>query len=128
MTNEQMHLWCDKAGKKAADEHTPQAMVVQQHKHVLDDNSPVVKEWHVAGGVCGFAWVNIKPGTCSFAKWLVKNGKGRSDSYYGGVTVWVGDYGQSMTTKQAYCGAYAKMYNALRPNMKSNAMPYSRMD
>lgn len=74
------------AGNKAAAEAIPTPMIVSQHKNMADDNSPVEKQWFVSEGVCGFAWVVIKPGTHSFAKWLTKTGKGRKD-YYGGVSV-----------------------------------------
>jgi len=60
-------------------------------------------------GACGFAWVNVKPGGSSFARWLIANGKARRDSYLGGVTIWVPYFGQSLARKEAYAVAYAQV-------------------
>lgn len=68
--------------------------------------------WVVEGGPCGFAWINVKPAYSAVAKELVKRGLARKDSYYGGVTVWVGDYGQSMARKSAYARAFADVLKA----------------
>jgi hypothetical protein len=73
----------------------------------LDTSKPVE---YVSEGVCGFAWVNVKPGTSAFAKWLVKNGMARSDSYYGGVCIWIGEYSQSMQRKEAHAYAMAEVF------------------
>lgn len=51
---------------------------------------------------CGFAWVNIKPANGAFAKWLLQKGHARKDSYLGGVTIWVGEFNQSMDHKSAF--------------------------
>lgn len=64
----------------------------------------------VMDGVCGFAWVTVRPGTSRFARWLVKEGIGSPDSYRGGVSVreYGGDrYSQSYTRKMAAAEAYA---------------------
>lgn len=60
-------------------------------------------------GLCGFAWINIKPGNSKFANYLKKIGAARSDSYYGGVTIWVSLFGQSYDRKIAYARAYANV-------------------
>lgn len=73
----------------------------------LDLSKPVE---FVADGVCGFAWVSVKPGTSSFAKWLVKNNLARRDSYAGGVCIWIGDYNQSMQRKEAHAYAMAEVF------------------
>ena len=93
-------------GQIAAADHTPTPMVVQEHTNQLDDNSPVKQQWIVGGGVCGFAWVIIKPGNCAAANYAKKH-CGASKHYYGGVSIWVGEYGQSMELKQAYARAFA---------------------
>jgi hypothetical protein len=67
------------------------------------------KTYFVEGGVCGFAWINVKPAHSGFAKWLVVNDHARKDSYYGGITIWVGEFGQSMQRKEAYAGAAMKV-------------------
>lgn len=95
------------SGRKAGTECTPVPMVVQQHTNMLDDTSSVAKEWHVPEGVCGFAWVHISPATASFCKWLLNHKYAGKDSYYGGITIWISDYGQSYERKCAHAGAMA---------------------
>jgi hypothetical protein len=87
----------------------PTPMVVESHVNPLDDSSPVVHQEVVEGGACGFAWINIKPGNSSFARYLKKEGIARTDTYYGGVTIWVGEGGQSMARKEAYARGYARV-------------------
>jgi hypothetical protein len=113
------------AGLKAARETTPTPMIVQEHENMLDDHYPVKKSYLVPSGVCGFAWINVTPGTSSFAKWLVANGYAQRSSYYGGVTVNTPrEFGQGMERKEAYAHAFAKVLNVVR--IKAHSM--SRMD
>lgn len=129
--NAAIHAEAHAAGMKAGEGITPEPMYVVERANVLDDNSPIVKSYEpIMDGVCGFAWVNIKPGTCSFARWASKQPALRGGgnlvhkSYYGGVDLWVGLFDQSMTRKKAYAGAYAQV---LRDHgIKAHAM--SRMD
>jgi len=117
------------AGKKAAEECKPTPMVVQQRANPLDDNSEVVKEYGpYADGVCGFAWVNIRPGNHSFCNWLKKNDIASRDNYYKGVSMWVHDYDQSMEKKRAYGIAFSKVINDEIDDGKIEAMCMSRMD
>jgi len=107
-------LW-DKAvaaGKAAGNAAVPVPMVVSQRANPLNDNSPAVKEWFVADGVCGFAWVKVKPGNSAFANWLKKKGYARKDSYGGGVSISVSDYNQSMARKEAHAYAMADVFQA----------------
>lgn len=98
------------AGRAAAEACVPEPMYVVQRQHPLDDTSPIVKAYPpVMDGVCGFAWINIKPGNSAFARYLKAKGAARTDSYYGGVSVWVGGYGQSYERKSAYASAFAKV-------------------
>ena len=112
-----------KAGLAVMTATTPTPMIVQEHEHILDDKSPVIKAYKVLGGVCGFAWIVIRPGTCSFARWLTKKGLAKK-AYEGGVSVWVAQGGQSMELKQAYANAFAATLRA----HKINAYPMSRVD
>lgn len=64
----------------------------------------------VMDGACGFAWVKVRPGTSSFARWLVKAGHARA-AYGGGVEVWVSYFNQSVARKEAYAEAFAKVLN-----------------
>ncbi len=97
------------AGNEAVNGFKPIPMVVGTaigFSNQIDQTKPTYFE---ADGVCGFAWVNVKPGNSSFAKWLKKTDKARSDSYYGGVTIWVNEFNQSMQKKEVYAHAFAKV-------------------
>ena len=63
-----------------------------------------------AEGSCGFAWVNISPARGKFVNHLKKIGKGYT-SYQGGYNVPAGgvELGQSITRKEAYAEAFAKV-------------------
>lgn len=61
--------------------------------------------------ICGFAWVNVKPGNSRFAKYLVANGHASKDSYSGGVMIWIRDYNQSYDLKAAHAYAMATVLN-----------------
>jgi len=113
------------AGKEAAMKRVPTPMVVGRAVDLYTNEMVPGTQEVVMDGVCGFAWVNIKPGNSAFANWLKKNGLARKDSYAGGVTVWVGDYNQSMEKKEAYADAFAEV---LRDNGIDRAYAQSRMD
>jgi len=110
------------AGLVAGKGAIPAPMIVQEHANQLDDNSAVKKEYYVSEGCCGFAWVNVRDRV--FGNWLKAVGKGSHDSYYGGVTIWVGEFGQSITRKEAYAGAFAGVLEAHGIEAGSN----SRLD
>jgi len=82
------------AGRAAGLAVVPQPMYIQGYAPVMD-------------GACGFAWVNVKPANSAVAKRLIARGMARKDGYYGGVTVWISDYNQSMTRKEAHARAFA---------------------
>lgn len=65
----------------------------------------------VEGGVCGFAWITIKPARGKFVSWCKENKMGQTSSM-GGFTIWVGEFGQSMTRKEEYARAFAKVLNS----------------
>lgn len=113
------------AGRKAAAAHTPAPMVVGTPTNPLgsdiDRTKPV---YYVSSGVCGFAWVNIRPATSGFAKWLKRTGKVKDTSYYGGYNLWIGDYGQSLELKERHAEAMAHVLQ--KAGIK--AYPMSRMD
>ena len=97
------------AGLAAGKAALPAPMVVYEADGLSGDPKPEGKSWNVSEGVCGFAWVIVKPGTSSFARWLVKNGYARK-SYYGGVDVWVSAFGQSYDRKIAAASAIAEVF------------------
>jgi hypothetical protein len=102
-----------KAGMEAGNAAVPTPMCVVEHANAFDDNSPVVRAYApIAEGVCGFAWISVRPGNSAFARWLKRSGNGRTDSYYGGVSVWVSQFGQSYERKRAYARAFAEVLTA----------------
>ena len=112
-------------GLAAGNACSPTPMVVGQPTTPLGNDIDYSKDtYYVSDGVCGFAWVNIKPARGGFVKYLKENGIGRKDSYYGGYTVWVSGFGQSLDRKTAYAQAFASV-------LKENgitAYSMSRMD
>lgn len=109
LSHAQLFDLADLAGRDAAEAAVPTPMIVVQRANPLDDNSPIVKQYEpVMGGVCGFAWVVVRPGTSAFARWIKAN-KGARKHYYGGMELWVSRYGQSMERKEAYAQAFAKV-------------------
>ena len=110
------------AGDAAFRAAIPAPMVVYTPANLMgslmggDDGGPdPSKPVHLVNeGVCGTAWVNIKPGGSRFARWLVKEGYGRSDSYRGGVSLSLyqvcGDrMSQSLTRWEAAARAVAEV-------------------
>lgn len=100
------------AGLAAGEAAVPPVMIVGSPSTPLgsdiDPSKPVYVETE---GPCGFAWVRVNPATCSFAKWLVKHGYGRT-AYPKGVMIWIGSHGQSLARKEAHAQAMAAVLNA----------------
>ena len=88
----------------AAVQVTP--MIVQQCRGLFDPT--IVRQHVVNDGVCGFASVVIK--NIKFANQLKKMGLGRKN-YGGGYALSVQDFNQSLTRKEAYAHAFAKVLN-----------------
>jgi len=101
----------NQAGIDAVQKATVIPMEVVQHANPLDDSSPVVRSWHVPDGVCGFAWVIVKPGNSPFANWLKKNNLARPDTYNGGVNIWISAYNQSAQRKETHAHAMARVFS-----------------
>lgn len=109
------------AGLAAGAAITPQPMTVMEVD--LDDvRIPGTPVYHVAEGLCGFAWVTVK-GNTAFGKWAKKNDLARPD-YPSGLAFWVHEFNQSVARKEAYAGAFAKV---LREN-GIVAYSHSRLD
>mgnify|MGYP001268878037 CR=1 FL=1 len=87
--------------------------------NTIDESKPV---YVLNDGVCGFAWVSFK-GNTPFGRYMKKVGQARK-AYGGGLQVWVGAFGQSMTRKEAYASAYAATLRAAGIDAYSD----SRMD
>lgn len=113
MTKSELELLfqaAERAGMAAGKAAVPTPMIVVQHRNPFDDSSEVIKQYApIMDGVCGFAWINIRPGTCAAARYAKETHRGRRDSYAGGVSVHVGAFGQSLERKAAYARAYAKV-------------------
>ena len=92
------------AGMVAGREACPEPM------HVVDSRTGHRYE-PVLDGVCGFAWINIRPGGSRFARFLKRNDFA-SAAYGGGISVWVHEFGQSMTRKAAYAREFAHVIAA----------------
>jgi hypothetical protein len=103
------------AGMVAANKTIPEPMVVNTHESppVLG-HTPIVAQTVVMSGVCGFAYVNVRPANGGFAKWLVDNKLARKGGAYGGsgVSIWVHQFNQSMELKEAYAHAFAETVRA----------------
>jgi len=108
-------LWNEacKQGNEAANNHTPQTMVV----------SSDTTQWVVPEGVCGFAEIRLPKGNTSFAHWAKKNAD-FSKHYYGGLYYWVSGYGQSMEKKETFARKACEVLNA----GGIDCYPTSRMD
>lgn len=89
------------AGHEAAMNKTPNPVTFQ--------DSISGQKYYETEGLCGFAWIIVRPGTSRFARWLKEQNKARTDSYYGGVCIWVSDYNQSVEKKEAYARAFAEI-------------------
>jgi len=110
MQIESIYIQAHDAGNNAVTQTTVTPMIVTQAANPLDDSSAVVNAWIVNDGVCGFANVIIKPATSKFAKFLVANQLARKH-YAGGVSMSIRDFNQSLTKKEAYAYAFAKVLN-----------------
>ena len=69
-------------------------------------------------GLCGFAWVSIRPARGKLVSWLKSKNLGHTDSYAGGFKIWIGSNfpggsTQSVDVKEAIAGVVAKRINEL---------------
>jgi hypothetical protein len=107
------------AGMEAGSNFSPTPMVVGHETSPLSGKLDTSRSVEVVNdGVCGFAWVNIKPANSAFANFLRRKGYGRNDSYYGGLTVWIHEFGQSYQRKVKFAGAFAEVIRNEIPTLK----------
>jgi hypothetical protein len=100
----QLHEQAHEAGMKAGNDINPNPMVVSE---VDIQGNPRGRSWYVSEGACGFAWVAFK-GNTAWGRWAKKQGIAGSH-YPSGLCVWVYEFGQSISRKEAYAGAYAQV-------------------
>ena len=92
------------AGIAAADEvELPEIKIVETDS--FGNLKPDAKQYTMMG-MCGFAVIHF-PAVTKFAKWMVMEGNARKDSYYGGLRMNVGAFGQSVDKKEAFAYAFA---------------------
>lgn len=104
MKPEVLYQKAHEAGMKAYYDAKPVPMVVKDLQ--------TGQKWHESEGVCGFAYVVIKPARGKLVSYLKSVNKGYKSDYYGGY--WVGPAGeagmnQSLARKEAYCSAFAEV-------------------
>jgi hypothetical protein len=76
------------------------------------------------GGACGFAYVNVYPGNCSFARRM-----GMRKAYYGGAEMSAGKCGQDRYDQSYERGmAAATAYAAVLTAAGIKAYPTGRID
>ena len=106
------------AGIKAGMRSTPEPMTVR-----YTDRDGNIRRDTINEGVCGFAYVWIKPARGKFVKFLKDNRIGYS-SYEGGYKVSVHEFNQSMERKLAYAKAFCEVLDSY----KIKAYSQSRLD
>lgn len=96
----------------AYDNCEPTPMVVYEAEGLSDRPKENGKSWYVGDGVCGFAWLIVKSGNSSFARWCAKKNIGYK-AYEGGWTIHPADLvpnaGQSYERKLAAMTAAASV-------------------
>ena len=108
----QLHRDAHAAGMAALAACTPRPMIVSQHASPIDDRSAVVQQWREPEGLCGFAWVEVRPSRGGFATYARDAGIGRHSEYNKCCTINVREGGQSYERKLAFAEAYAKVLSA----------------
>jgi hypothetical protein len=95
---EQIYSEAHNAGMVALNKCVPRPMVV----------NAVDKSYYVEDGLCGFAYIIIRPARGQLISWLKKNNIGRKH-YNGGYSIFVGEGDQSVAKKEAYAKAFAEV-------------------
>ena len=95
------------AGITAGKAAVPTPMVLVEDTGALFWVSRPGKTYVVDEGPFGWAWVKVHPGTSSFARWLVKAGRGEKSYNGGGIEIWISDHDSSVVRKEAHAEALA---------------------
>lgn len=124
MTLDQILETARQAGLNAGANHNPTPVVFGTAKTILSNEIDYTQPtYYEEEGLCGFAWVKIRPARGKFVNYLKQLGIGRK-SYEGGYDIRVSEFGQSYERKEAYARAFAKVLN----DNGINAIPMSRLD
>lgn len=115
------------AGMAALLVKVPTPMIVRRDAVQVNGEPALDGDYFVPQGPCGFAWIEVYPGNCSFANWLKKNGKARK-KYQGGVSIWVSEGEQSVELKEAYARAFAAVLKAANIPGVKGIYANSRLD
>jgi hypothetical protein len=107
-----LYLKAVAAGKAAVDAamraNMIQPMIVGEAKSLFSNEIDYSKKTYFEpDGVCGFAYIHIRPSTGGFAAWCKKNNIGRYSEYNRSHYIGVSDYNQSMQKKEIYARAFA---------------------
>ena len=108
MNMEQIYAEARLAGITAGNAAKPIPMTVMACNPITHEPIAVVD--FVSEGVCGFAWISMKyntPENRKFISWAKK--QKLISKYSEGFWIWVHEYNQSMTRKEAYACAFAKV-------------------
>jgi len=111
------------AGNAAVESTIVRPMIVHWHGDLMADAGEIKKTYVVEDGVCGFASVIVKPANSAFAKYLALQ-HGARKHYYGGISLSINDFNQSLQKKEAYAKAFA----GVLVDAGINAHYESRMD
>jgi hypothetical protein len=106
-------------GKSAVEKLQVIPMIVGQEtslfSNVIDRTKPT---YYVAGGVCGFAWVDVYPvnkGNTRAGKEerkILENFGFRKNDYEKSYQLWISEFDQSMQKKETYARAFAEVLRA----------------
>jgi len=108
---EKIYLEAHRAGIIAGNNAKPAPMGVCLANPVTGE--PIALIDIVADGVCGFAWISMKaktPENRKFISWAKKANV--ISKTHDGFWIWVGEFNQSMTRKEAYARAFASVLKA----------------
>jgi len=111
------------AGNAAVESTIVRPMIVRWCNDPVSFTGDAVQEHVVEDGVCGFASVIVKPANSAFAKYLALQ-HGARKHYYGGISLSINDFNQSLQKKEAYAKAFA----GVLVDAGINAHYESRMD
>lgn len=81
---------------------TPTPMIVGTAIGLSDRIDPTQRTYVIPDGVCGFAWVRVRPARGAFVTWCKQNNIGRSDSYEGGYVIPAHELAPSLRKTQSY--------------------------